>query len=163
MVPHQGTSGGETSSDEGEPIPSHAIHQYPPPQINADSESSRAYHMPMLVAGDDSKVINDGRLISSRFGQQRIDYGRHERPGDPVEESPSAEENSHPYKCQICTISLRTINELQVHCFVEHNIESQGNIANIHPDGREKDSNTRMSEEMSIVRNDPSRRRSDDT
>ena len=81
-IPSQGVIRGENSSDEGEPISSHSIHQYPS-QIVSDPEVSRAYHVPL-----------------------------HE------ESKPMA------YKCPICSASMLSLNELQVHSFVEHNIES---------------------------------------
>lgn len=106
MIPHhQGTSGGETSSDEGEPIPPNSVHQFPQ-QLTSDMEVSRAYHMPALINSNDSNSKQstvESHVTNSRF-----------------------EDNSLPYKCQMCARSLRTVNELQVHCYIEHNVDGRG-------------------------------------
>ena len=81
-IQNQGVSRGETSSDEGESIPSQPIHQYPG-QIPSDAEVSRAYHVPIH---EESKILS--------------------------------------FKCSICSASMHSLKELQVHCFVEHNIET---------------------------------------
>ncbi|KAK0085946.1 hypothetical protein PV325_004189 [Microctonus aethiopoides] len=108
-VPQHGTSGGETSSDEGEPLPTNSMHQYPP-RLPPDVEvGTRAYHTPALMIDNNdnatAKSASDSYVPKTHF-----------------------DENYLPYKCQICPRSLRTVNELKVHCFVEHNI-----------DGREKE------------------------
>lgn len=108
-VPQHGTSGGETSSDEGEPLPINPMHQYPP-RLPPDVEvGTRAYHTPALMIDN-----NDNATAKSA--------------SDPYVPKTHFDENYLPYKCQICPRSLRTVNELKVHCFVEHNI-----------DGREKE------------------------
>ncbi|XP_051161143.1 uncharacterized protein LOC127281465 isoform X2 [Leptopilina boulardi] len=64
------------------------------------------------------------------------------------------ESKSLTFKCQICSVSMQTLNELQVHCFVEHNIET---------DTREKDgiTTTRFVDEIPIRQNDGAKKLED--
>lgn len=165
-MPGPAVSGSETSSDEGEPIPQHALHaQY----VKAsDAEASRSYHVP----SEEPKAINDVRLRGPLFNQQRRDYTVKEQrlpiPGA-VPEDARAEDNLQSYKCQACPVSMRTVNELQVHCFAEHNIETDSST-NIHGDrsagkcNRDKEKNTqkRITEE-STIQEERSRQRTEDT
>lgn len=72
-IPSQVISGGETSSDEGEPIPQHAMHPYPVKVTDADM--SRSYHVP--ITNEDPK--SDVRLGNAQFTQQRREYSVKER------------------------------------------------------------------------------------
>lgn len=154
-------SGGETSSDEGEPIPQHALHaQY---AKVTDADVSRPYHVP--IATEESKVVNDARLRSPQFNQQqRRDYVKEQRPiVVPAEDTRT--EDMQSYKCQVCPISMRTVNALQVHCFVEHNIETDSST-NIHGDrsaDREKENTQKRVAEESLVKEDHVRSRLEDT
>ncbi|XP_043476664.1 uncharacterized protein LOC122507810 isoform X2 [Leptopilina heterotoma] len=57
------------------------------------------------------------------------------------------------FKCQICSVSMQTLNELQVHCFVEHNIET---------DTRDKDGiKSRFIDEIPIRQNDSAKKLED--
>jgi hypothetical protein len=165
-LPGPVVSGGETSSDEGEPIPQHALHvQY---TKATEADISRPYHVP--IAAEDSKAINDARLRSSQFNQQRRDYAVKEQrpiPGVvPVEEART--EDMQSYKCQVCPTSMRTVNALQVHCFVEHNIETDSST-NIQGDlsagkcSREKENTQKRIAEESVVKEDHGRQRIEDT
>lgn len=164
----QAVSGSETSSDEGEPIPQHALHaQY----VKADADISRSYHVP--IASEESKAINhdvrhDVRLRSPHFSsQQRRDYAvKEQRPIPPPaavsSEDARVEDNLQSYKCQVCPVSARTVNELQVHCFVEHNIETDSSTNIVHGDRsaskciyREKENTQRrITEESSAAKED---------
>ncbi|XP_063992981.1 uncharacterized protein LOC135170838 [Diachasmimorpha longicaudata] len=126
MGPPNIASGGETSSDEGEPIIPPTIHQYPPPP--SDIDASRAYHMSTLVNTNDTKQIGDLHVPNTRF-----------------------DDNSLPYKCQICPRSLRTINELQVHCYMEHG------------DRGKENTQTRIGDDIIGARDEQSRQKSNDT
>lgn len=165
----QVVSGGETSSDEGEPIPQHALHaQYVKP--TTDAEVSRPYHVPIVT--EEPKAINhDIRLRSPQFNQQRRDFAVKEQRPIPAAisiEDPKAEDNLQSYKCQVCPVSMRTVNELQVHCFVEHNIETDSSTNIIHGDRstgkcREKENTQRRIMEESTVKDDHSRQKIEDT
>ncbi|XP_076246743.1 zinc finger protein schnurri [Calliopsis andreniformis] len=163
-IPNQIISGGETSSDEGEPIPQHAMH--PCPVKVTDAEMSRSYHVP--IANEDSK--SDVLLGNSQFNQQRREYSMKEKPNQQatfsVEDS-KVDESIQSYKCQVCTVSMRTMNELQVHCFVEHNIESDSST-NIHGDRnvnmcREKENTQKIIMEEFVVKEDQNRQKAEDT
>lgn len=167
----QAVSGGDTSSDEGEPIPQHALHaQYA--KATTDADISRSYHVP--IASDEStKVINhDVRLRSPHFSQQRRDYAVKEQrpvPAAVSSEDARAEDNLQSYKCQVCPVSTRTVNELQVHCFVEHNVETDSSTNIVHGDRsvskcREKENTQRrIAEESSAVKEDHNRQKIEDT
>ncbi|EZA57450.1 transcription factor HIVEP3 isoform X2 [Ooceraea biroi] len=165
-LPGPVVSGSETSSDEGEPIPQHALNaQY---AKVTDADVSRSYHVP--IATEESKAVNDVRLRSPQFNQQRRDYAINEqRPipaGFPAEDART--EDMQSYKCQVCPISMRTVNALQVHCFVEHNIETDSST-NIHGDrsagkcSREKENTQKRIAEESVVKDDHGRQRIEDT
>lgn len=188
MLPHQGASGGETSSDEGEPIPAHNLHQYGPQQMNhQEMENSRAYHMPMLMGDDQKSLTNSGRIVNTHYvvnsqqqqqqQQQRLDYGRTQDNHENIRvvEEESSTSSPHPYKCQICSFTVKTANELQVHCFVEHKGDSQ-NLINSQshkneqqlqqqqPRDNKDNFNKRINEEMSLVRGEEKfRRKSEDS
>jgi len=164
-IPGPAVSGSETSSDEGEPIPQHALHtQY----VKAsDAEASRSYHVPT----EETKTINDVRLRGSLFNQQRRDYTVKEQRlpiSVAVPEDARAEDNLQSYKCQACPVSMRTVNELQVHCFAEHNIETDSST-NIHGDrsvgkcNRDKENTQKRITEESTVQEERSRQRTEDT
>lgn len=168
----QAVSGGDTSSDEGEPIPQHGLHaQYA--KATADADISRSYHVP--IANEESKAINhDVRLRAPHFGQQRRDYVtavKEQRPVAAVVSSEDArpEDNLQSYKCQVCPVSTRTVNELQVHCFVEHNIETDSSTNIVHGDRsaskcREmENTQRRITEESSAVKEDHRRQTIEDT
>jgi len=167
-MPGPVVSGGETSSDEGEPIPQHALHaQYV--KATTDADVSRSYHVPIIT--EEPKVINDVRLRSPQFNQQRRDYAVKEQRTIPAVvsiENTRAEDNLQSYKCQVCSVSLRTVNELQVHRFVEHNIEPDSST-NIHGDrsagkcSREKENTQKRIAEESAVKEDHGRQRLEDT
>lgn len=166
-LPGPVVSGSETSSDEGEPIPQHALHaQYV--KATTDADISRPYHM--SVVPEKPKVTNDVRLRSSQFNQQRRDYAVKEQRPIPVvsTEDTRAEDSLQSYKCQVCPVSMRTVNELQVHCFVEHNIETDSST-NIHGDrsvgkcSREKENTQKRIMEESAVKEDHKRQRVEDT
>lgn len=167
-LPGPVVSGSETSSDEGEPIPQHALHaQYVKATTNADI--SRPYHM--SIVPEKSKAINDVRLRSPQFNQQRRDYAvQEQRPIPPVVsmEDTKVEDSLQSYKCQVCPVSMRTLNELQVHCFVEHNIETDSST-NIHGDrsagkcSREKENTQKRIKEESVVKEEHKRQRIEDT
>ncbi|XP_048515374.1 uncharacterized protein LOC105683921 isoform X3 [Athalia rosae] len=144
IVPSQGASGGETSSDEGEPIPLHPLHHYPQ-SISSENDlpGSRSYHMPILVS-EESKPIAEIRHANPQFShhQQRVtDFSGISEPRqhvrnvvrtnlagqNEIEDINRVDDGIQQiqYKCSICSKSIfRTLNELQVHCFVEHNIEA---------------------------------------
>lgn len=167
----QTVSGSETSSDEGEPIPQHALHaQYA--KGTTDADISRSYHVP--TASEESKAINhDVRLRSSHFSnQQRRDYAVKEQrpvPAAVSSEDARVEDNLQSYKCQVCPVSTRTVNELQVHCFVEHNIETDSSTNIVHGDRnvskcREKENTQRrIAEEPSAIKEDHNRQKIEDT
>ncbi|KAG7196427.1 hypothetical protein KM043_018533 [Ampulex compressa] len=163
-VPSQVISGGETSSDEGEPILQHAMHQYSV-KGTGESDVPRSYHVPI----DDPKSINEARLANPQFGQQRRCHTGKERPNQPpfsIEEG-KPDHSLQSYKCQVCTVSMRTINELQVHCFVEHNIEAESST-NVYADRntgmcREKEITQKRLTEESTVREDHGREKLEDT
>lgn len=166
-LPGPVVSGSETSSDEGEPIPQHAFHaQY---MKATDADVSRSYHVP--IATEEPKAMNDVRLRSPQFGQQRRVFTvKEQRPIPAVvsTEDTRAEDNLQSYKCQVCHVSMRTVNELQVHCFVEHNIETESST-NIHGDkstgkcSRDKENTQKPSAEESVVREDHKRQKMEDT
>lgn len=158
-IPSQAISGGETSSDEGEPIPQHIMHSCPV-KVTTDADMSRSYHVP--ITNEDPK--SDVLLRNPQFNQQG-----HERQNDPTFsiDDVRPEESIQPYKCQICTVSMRTMNEFQVHCFVEHNIESDAST-NIHRDRgadkcMEKENTQKKIMEESIVKEDHNRQKTEDT
>lgn len=162
-IPSQVISGGETSSDEGEPIPQHAMHPCPV-KVITDADMSRSYHVPI----DDPK--SDAVHGNPQFNQQRREYSAKERPNPQpafsVDDGRS-DESIQSYKCQVCTVSMRTMNELQVHCFVEHNIESDSST-NIHGDRgvnkcREKENTQKRITEEPVVKDDPNRQKAEDT
>ncbi|XP_076678830.1 uncharacterized protein LOC143374535 isoform X2 [Andrena cerasifolii] len=162
-IPSQVISGGETSSDEGEPIPQHAMHPCPV-KVITDADMSRSYHVPI----EDPK--SDALHGNPQFNQQRREYSAKERPNSQpafsVDDGRS-DESIQSYKCQVCTVSMRTMNELQVHCFVEHNIESDSST-NIHGDRgvnkcREKENTQNRITEESVVKDDPNRQKVEDT
>ncbi|XP_012278813.1 transcription factor HIVEP3 isoform X2 [Orussus abietinus] len=167
MIPNQ-ASGGETSSDEGEPIPQHSMHQYHPPQLAADLEASRGYHMPLLAGEEAKSMGGDVHLVSPHFVQPRSDHVK-----DRQNHSMSHHEEVRPmegslaYKCRVCTASMRTVNELQVHCFVEHNIESEASIGirgdRIGLECRDVENTHKRMLEESAIREDHSRQKIDDT
>lgn len=162
-LPAPVASSSETSSDEGEPI--HALHaQYV--KATTDADVSRSYHVPIIT--EEPKAINDARLRSPQFNQRR-DYAVKEQRTIPTVvsiEDTRAEDNLQSYKCQVCSVSMRTVNELQVHCFVEHNIETDSST-NIHGDrsaGREKENTQKRIAEESAAKEDHSKtRRLEDT
>ncbi|XP_015601616.1 uncharacterized protein LOC107270800 isoform X2 [Cephus cinctus] len=172
MIPNQGASGGETSSDEGEPIPPHPMHQYPP-QMSSENDVPRGYHMPILVS-EESKSMNDIRHANPQFSQPRTDYSLKERQNPPsrslADEVRAEELSSHSqcYNCQLCTASMRTVNELQVHCFVEHNIDADA-VANNHGSGSVTDVRDneniqkRLTDETVPTTDEHSRQKVDDT
>ncbi|XP_012232683.1 transcription factor HIVEP3 isoform X2 [Linepithema humile] len=164
-MPGPAVSGSETSSDEGEPIPQHALHtQY----VKAsDAKASRSYHVPT----EEPKAINDVRLRGPLFNQQRREYTvKEQRLPIPaaVPEDARAEDNLQSYKCQACPVSMRTVNELQVHCFAEHNIETDSST-NIHADrsagkcSRDKENTQKRITEESAIQEERSRQRTEDT
>lgn len=165
-LPGPVASGSETSSDEGEPIPQHALHaQYV--KATTDADVSRSYHVPIIT--EESKAINDARLRSPQFNQQRRDYAVKEQRTIPAVvsmEDTRAEDNLQSYKCQVCSVSMRTVNELQVHRFVEHNIETDSST-NIHGDrsagSREKENTQKRIAEESAAKEDHGRQRLEDT
>ncbi|KAL0114453.1 hypothetical protein PUN28_011603 [Cardiocondyla obscurior] len=167
-VPGPVVSSSETSSDEGEPIPQHTLHaQYVKP--TPDVDISRPYHM--SIVSEKSKAINDARLRSPQFNQQRRDYAvKEQRPISTIisTEDIRPEDNLQSYKCQVCPVSMHTVNELQVHCFVEHNIETDTST-NIHGDrsagkcSREKENTHKKKIEESTVKEDHKRQRLEDT
>lgn len=153
-LPGPVVSGSETSSDEGEPI--NALHaQYI--KATTDADVSRSYHVPIIT--EESKAINDARLRSPQLNQQRRDYAVKEQrtiPAIVTMEDSRAEDNLQSYKCQVCPASMRTLDELQVHRFVEHNIEADSST-NIHGDrsagkcSREKENTqTRIADESAV-------------
>jgi len=163
-LPGPVVSGSETSSDEGEPIPQHALHaQYV--KAKTDADISRSYHMSIIP--EKPKAINDVRLRSPQFNQQRRDYAVKEQRPISTEDT-RAEDSLQSYKCQVCPVSMRTLNELQVHCFVEHNIETDSST-NIHGDrsagkcSREKENTQKRIMEESAVKEDHKRQRIEDT
>lgn len=165
MPTSQVVSGSETSSDEGELIPQHALHaQYV--KATTDADISRSYHVPIAI--EESKVINhDVRLRSPQFGQPRRDYAVKEQRLMPAEDARTAEDNLQSYKCQVCPVAMRTVNELQVHRFVEHNIESDSST-NVRGDKsaskcRENENTQRITEESSAVRESHKRQKLEDT
>ncbi|XP_076299391.1 uncharacterized protein LOC143218212 isoform X3 [Lasioglossum baleicum] len=155
-LPSQAISGGETSSDEGEPIPQHAMHPCPA-KATTDADMSRPYHVP--IANEDPK--SDVHLGNPQFTQLGCEYNAKERPMEPVfpMEDTRLDENAQPFKCQICTVSMRSMNEFQVHCFVEHNIESDSST-NIHRDKCTEKENT---QQEPTGKEDHSRQKTDDT
>ncbi|XP_043262762.1 uncharacterized protein LOC122403346 isoform X1 [Colletes gigas] len=162
-IPSQVISGGETSSDEGEPIPQHAMHPCPV-KVTADANMSRSYHVPII---EDPK--SDVHIGNSQFKQQGREYGVKERPNQPTfpVDDVRPDESMQSYKCQICTVSMRTMNELQVHCFVEHNIESESST-NIHGDRgvdkcREKENTQKKVADESVIKEDHNRQKVEDT
>ncbi|XP_053594902.1 uncharacterized protein LOC106693062 [Microplitis demolitor] len=133
MIPayHQATtSGGETSSDEGEPI-----HPLPAttaattsspssfttsPTVDISSVSRAYHHLPNLVVNEhNNKSAVESHVPNSRFDDNNLS-------------SSSSSSSSLPYKCQMCAASYRTGGELQVHCFVEHNVDNRN-----HDSGKE--------------------------
>lgn len=167
-LPGPVVSGSETSSDEGEPIPQHALHaQYV--KATTDADIPRPYHM--SIVPEKQKAINDIRLRSPQFNQQRRDYAIKEQRSIPAivsTENARAEDSLQSYKCQVCPVSMRTVNELQVHCFVEHNIETDSST-NIHGDrsagkysGEKENTQKRIMDE-SVVKEDHKRQRIKDT
>lgn len=179
----QVVSGSETSSDEGEPIPQHALHaQYVKATTDAAVAAaaaavdvSRSYHVPIAVA--EPKVINhDARLRGPQFNhQQRRDYTSVPKEQRLIQAAVSAEDAARPaedslqsYKCQVCLVSMRTVSELQVHCFVEHNIERDSSTNILHGDRsagkcREKENTQRITEESSAVKEGHGRQKLEDT
>ncbi|XP_011648179.1 uncharacterized protein LOC105434222 [Pogonomyrmex barbatus] len=167
-LPGPVVSGSETSSDEGEPISQHALRaQYV--KTTTDASISRPYHV--SIVPEKPKAINDVRLRSPQFNQQRRDYAvKEQRPIPTVvsTEDARAEDSLQSYKCQVCPVSMRTVNELQVHCFVEHNIEMDPST-NIHGDrsagkcSREKENTQKRIIEESAVKEDHKRQRIEDT
>lgn len=163
------STGSETSSDEGEPMSQHAPHARYVQASDADV-ASRSYHVP---TNEEPKAINDVRLRGGPlFNQQRRDYTvKEQRLSIPtataLPEDARAEDNLQlSYKCQACPVSMRTVNELQVHCFAEHNIETDSST-NIHGDrsaGKCSKENTqkRITEE-SAIQEERSRQRTEDT
>jgi len=164
-LPGPVVSGSETSSDEGEPIPQHALHATYV-KATTDADISRPYHM--SIVPEKPKAINDVRLRSPQFNQHRRDYSVKEQRSIPVVVSEDARpEDSLSYKCQVCPVSMRTVNELQVHCFVEHNIGTDSST-NIHGDRsagkcREKENTQKRIMEESVVKEDHKRQRIEDT
>lgn len=150
MIPSQGASGGETSSDEGEPIPLHPMHQYPSQLSISEGDLPRGYHMPILVS-EESKPVTDIRHANPQFSNQNRlgDFGmgerqlsRGSRSGERADDSRVTESSvDQMYKCKICTVSVRSKNELQVHNFVEHNIEAEGSSEGGETEGRQKRGN----------------------
>lgn len=162
VVPSQPISGGETSSDEGEPISQHPMYSFPV-KVTTDAEMSRPYHVP--IATEDPKSMVDVHHINSQFNQQKQEYGMKEN----ANQSTVSPENSlQSYKCQVCPVSMRNVNELQVHCFVEHNIETESST-NIHGDRsankcREKENTQKkIPAEERVVREDHNRQKIGDT
>lgn len=162
-------SGSETSSDEGEPISQHALHGQYVKATTTDADITRPYHMSIIP--EKPKALNDVRLRSPQFNQQRRDYAVKEQRPIPVvvsTEDARTEDSLQSYKCQICFVSMRTVNELQVHCFVEHNIETDSST-NIHGDrsagkcSREKENTQKRIMEESVVKEDHKRQRIEDT
>ena len=169
IIPHQVASGGETSSDEGEPIPSHSMmHQLQPPpppptQPLNPTDNETSYHIPstMIVREDQSSLSTiDSRHVNSRYVKQRIEYVDNsaiDQTGD--------DNNSHPFKCQMCPISTRTINELRVHCSVDHNVESsqvKSSSTILNDDNDNIQQKRRISEDLSGCIRDKDRRRISD-
>ncbi|KYN04257.1 Zinc finger protein 40 [Cyphomyrmex costatus] len=165
-LPGPVVSGSETSSDEGEPIPQHTLHaQYM--KATTDADISRSYQM--SIVPEKPKAINDVRLRSPQFNQHRRDYAVKEQRPIPtvIPEDARSEDSLQSYKCQVCPVSTRTVNELQVHCFVEHNIETDSST-NIHGDRsagkcREKENTQKRIMEESVVKEDHKRQRIEDT
>lgn len=94
MMP-QGTSGGDTSSDESESILSH---QY---QKLADSETVHAYHDTVTLTHTNESKEEEIEEIKSN----------------------SNINSTLSNKCQICLRLLKTFDECQAHCLLEHNGE----------------------------------------
>lgn len=170
-LPGPVVSGSETSSDEGEPIPQHALHvQYV--KATTDADISRPYHM--SIVPEKPKAINDAHLRSPQFNHQRREsYAVKEQRSIPAivsTDDARMEDSSQSYKCQVCPVSMRTVNELQVHCFVEHSIETDSST-NIHGVGdrsagkcsREKENTQKKIMEESAVKEDHKRQRIEDT
>ncbi|CAK9813000.1 Transcription factor HIVEP2 [Anthophora plagiata] len=164
-IPSQIISGGETSSDEGEPIPQqHSMHPYPVKVTDTDMSRS-SYHVPIM--NEDPK--SDIRLANLQLNQQRRDYNGKERLCQstfPVDDT-KLNEDTQSYKCQVCTVSMRTISELQVHCFVEHNIESDSST-NTQEDRsvskcREEENTQKKIVEEPVVKEDHNRQKVEDT
>lgn len=160
-------SNSETSSDEGESMPlQHTRHQYVKP--TTDIDVSRSYHV--SIANEEPKTTNDSRLRSPQLNQQKRDYSTNEQ--RPIQstisiEDTRVEDNLQSYKCQVCPVSMRTVNELQVHCFVDHNIEMDSST-NIHGDRsaikcREKENTQKRIMEESMIKEDHKRQKVEDT
>lgn len=159
----QPISGSETSSDEGEPITQHPMYSFPV-KPTTEGEMSRSYHVP--IATEDPKSMMDVHIANSQFNQQKREYGMKEN----ANQSAVSSENNlqQSYKCQVCPVSMRNVNELQVHCFVEHNIETESST-NIHGDRtankcREKENTQKkITATDERVREDHSRQKIGDT
>lgn len=161
-IPSQIISGGETSSDEGEPIPQHVMH--PCPAKVTSTEMPRSYHVPIVNEDPKSDVLHG----NPQFNQQKREYNTKEKAKSTFSVDDSkVDENIQSYKCQVCTVSMRTMNELQVHCFVEHNIESDSST-NIDGDGsvnkyREKENTQKIIMEEFVVKEDQIKQKVEDT
>ncbi|CAD6241321.1 GSCOCG00002648001-RA-CDS [Cotesia congregata] len=116
------TSSGEASSDEGEPIPQFPVSPTSSPSAftpatDIPSSVSRAYHSPILsVISDRNKSPVESHVPNSRFEDKNL----------PASSSSSVDTHlPNAFICQTCTTSFRNLVDLQVHCFVEHNIDNR--------------------------------------
>ncbi|KZC05417.1 Transcription factor E4F1 [Dufourea novaeangliae] len=164
-IPSQGISGGETSSDEGEPILQQHAMQPCPVKVTTDADMSRPYHVP--ITNEDPK--SDVFLENPQFNQQGREYIAKDRLNEstlPMEDA-MLDKSIQLYKCQICTASTRTMNEFQVHCFVEHNIESDSSTNILGDRGvnkcMEKENTQKKITEEFIVKDDHSKQKTEDT
>lgn len=141
MMPRQGTSGGDTSSDEGESIPHHYQQQIPP-----DIETVRAYHEATTPT---TSITNDNEVKETDKYRQNLRI-----------------DDSMSYKCQICPRILRTFSELHTHCLIEHGGSEErgpgrGPGASDYSDLDKENTQKRLSDDGHI-REDQSRQKKDD-
>lgn len=118
---HHIASGGETSSDEGEPIAAQQhVQQFQGQVVEA--------------AGSETKSSpGDACLINSKYNRQSPSH----QPTATLEASKHNDQLAkRPFKCQFCTTSFNAAKELQMHRFLEHQEAEAGN-------GRDKE-NTQM-------------------
>ncbi|KAH0548948.1 hypothetical protein KQX54_004610 [Cotesia glomerata] len=136
------TSSGEASSDEGEPIPQCPVSPTSSPSAftpatDIPSSVSRAYHLPTLsVISDRNKSPVESHVPNSRFEDNNL----------PASSSSAVDTHlPNAFICQTCSTSFRNLVDLQVHCFVEHNIDNRN-----HESGPTNENNVKPTNDVEI-------------